>query len=192
VLDYQIGIRSSPGQLSLHSGPASFSVQQRAATVSIEHEHQPFSIANGLSTLSIDSTACREETGYYQPVSYAHHLWQETAQISAANIAQIVQTGDALTASAQRGHGVPREPAGNPPRDWTIDSLPHSLPAIRITPGQTTVSIGYLPARIQISPQPPIVRVQAQPVAVDYQPGALDIYVRPTAGPLGGLLDTTG
>jgi hypothetical protein len=191
VLDAAIGIRSTPAQLALHSPPAQFSVQQRPAALSVERQAQPISISYQQPRISVDSTVPRQEEGYFQPVAYAGHNWQETAHISEENIAHIVQTGEAYRDSGERGHGVPRDQAGPPAADWNIAFIPRTPPEVRITPGNASIDIGYAPPRIQFQPQPPIVEVQAQPVRFAYTPGTLDIYLRPTVDALGGRLDTT-
>jgi hypothetical protein len=189
VLDQAIAIRTTPGRLAISQGPARLAVQQPPAQVAIEQQTQPFAIRTRRAQVSVDSTVPRQEAGYFQPVAYSQHSREESIAASQEAIAQTVQTGDALRESAQRGHSVPRQTAGNPQHDWKIAFKPQSRPKIDFSEPSTSIDIGYAPPRIQISPRRPIVEVQAESTTVAYTPGSLSIHLRP-AGILGGLLDT--
>lgn len=178
-----IGIRTTPAALSISRTMPRLSIQNRMADMSIESPAAEMGITSSGPTLEVDSTVPRQEMGYYHMLALLQEIVGYTGRQFERAVADIVASGNTL-ADNSTGQDMIAELSWQRmfvdinDREFIITCVPRTPPAIRITPGQARINILARRPRVQITPRPPIISVEVQPVRIEYSPSQIRFFVR--------------
>lgn len=186
-----IGIRTTPGALSITRVPPRMEIENRPADLRIESPPAAFSVVSTPPVLTIDSTAARQELGYYQMLALLDEIVAYTGRQFERAMADIRASGYAL-ADIGSGKNMIAELARQRmfvdmnDRQFVVAIVPRTPPAIRIKPGEVRVDATASRPRVQITAHPPIISIDVQPVRIAYTPGQIRFFLREP-----GALDLT-
>jgi hypothetical protein len=183
MLTQAIGIRSTQAKVQIHSEAARIEIHNQAGQLSIESGPAQLSISSEPIRLEVDSTVPRQELGYYTPLALLAEMASYTATQVARAISSRLAEGAAMQHIENGGNAIRALAAQTNTQSFNehqfiVTMLPHTPPAVRITPGAVNTDIRARAANVQFTARPPMISVVEGQRSIEVEAASLRMFVR--------------